>query len=55
MNLKTAKKSIAVAIVGLGLAVLSPEVASATTTQYSPESIAAANSAGVELVNTYKS
>ena len=52
MNLKTIKKSIVVAIVGLVLAILSPEVASATTTQYSPASIAAASSTGVELVNS---
>ncbi|MEY3265801.1 MAG: hypothetical protein RJA15_247 [Actinomycetota bacterium] len=52
MNLKTATKSIVFAIVGLSMAVVSPEIASAATTQYSSESIAAASSASVELVNS---
>ena len=52
MNLVRAKKVIVLAILGLALAVVSPEVASAATTQNSPESIEAAIAAGVELVNS---
>ncbi len=52
MTFRTTKRSLLIAIVGLSLAVVSPDIARATTTQYSPESIAAASATGVELVNT---